>query len=114
MVHLLAKSQAIDAKLKSLDLEIPRSHLFWTLAFPMSELLARELVKTGQAIVWWDRSDLIATSSTVGWHSIAETLSRSEEEMVRRFVPVLLNSALELFKDLPRRQEPNGQLTIWR
>lgn len=111
MVQLLAKSRVIDGKLK---LEIPRSHLFWTLAFPMSELLARELVKTGQAIVWWDRSDLIVTSSTLGWHSIADALSKSDEEIVRRFVPVLLNSVVELFKDLPRRQEPGGQLVIWR
>lgn len=126
MLRLLGKttwdSSAIEAMGAGRNLAFPFSvfnadescHTFWTVGMPMSERLMAEFLRSYRAAVYYDHEYLVVTSNTDGWHEIAQKMSFSEEPVIRKFVPVLIQSLPQIFHNLRRTVRTDGTMAIMK
>lgn len=123
MIHLVAKTQQNAAAFaKLIDYppdptnpmaEVSRVHCHYTLGFPYNHALVEELLECGYGRLTISDDVVLATANRQDWHNIARCLNNCDpNSRFKKFVTVLVNGFPEIFNDIPRTMQGDGQLML--
>jgi hypothetical protein len=126
VLHLLAKTIASPDSFRvcfpdeQIPLNDPLSHLetgrrlhsYYTIAMPLSQVLLPKICNSGIGLTTVEGDVMVVTANIQGWHGIARQLLEDDRKSVKQFATALVTSYPEIFKDLSRKLNSDGTITL--